>query len=212
MSVKLIKEAAWSSGLRKVRGWNVSDLLLRAKGLAVRTDDGWELTDTGRAHVGPLVDAPEARLHNVSASLRAVVGTMTNADVKSFLEEAVACFEHGYHRAAIVLSWVGATATLHRHVVAKKLTDFNAEATRRTTGSNKAWKAAKSEDDLGAMKEFDLLQVLAAIGVIGKNVKDRLEVALKLRNACGHPTSLKVASNEAAAHIEALISNVFTQF
>jgi hypothetical protein len=38
---------------------------------------------------------------------------------------------------------------LHQHVVAKRLTDFNAEATRRTAGSKNPWKAAKSEDDLG---------------------------------------------------------------
>ncbi|MNR54217.1 hypothetical protein D3C85_1743630 [compost metagenome] len=62
------------------------------------------------------------------------------------------------------------------------------------------------------MKEFDFLQILPAIGVLGKNVKDELEVCLKLRNGCGHPNSLVVGEHKASAHVETLIQNVFAKF
>jgi hypothetical protein len=62
------------------------------------------------------------------------------------------------------------------------------------------------------MKEYDFLQVLAAISVIGKSVKDELEVCLKLRNGCGHPNSLLVGEHKASAHIETLIQNVFARY
>lgn len=62
------------------------------------------------------------------------------------------------------------------------------------------------------MGEFDLLQICQALGVIGKNVREELEVCLKLRNGCGHPNSLKVAESRVAAHIETLMQNVFEVF
>ncbi len=84
----------------------------------------------------------------------------------------------------------------------------NAEAVRRDA----KWRSAKVADDLSRMKEFEFLQLLCAISVIGKNVKDELEVCLKLRNGCGHPNSLVVGEHKASAHVETLIQNVFAKF
>lgn len=88
------------------------------------------------------------------------------------------------------------------------LAAFNAEAVKR----DPKWRTAKNADDLARMKEFDFLQILPAIGVLGKNVKDELEVCLKLRNGCGHPNSLVVGEHKASAHVETLIQNVFAKF
>lgn len=207
-----IKALAVSAGLRKAKDWNVSTELSRAKGLAIRGSVAWELTANGRLHVDKLVGGPENRIQSVAISLRAHLAKITSANDKVFLEEAVSCFEHGLHRAAIVLSWVGAVSVLHEHVAAHKLADFNAEATRRTAATRTPWKAATTTDDLGNMKERDFLDVLVTIKVIGKNVKAQLQQALDLRNACGHPTSVKVGENVAAAHLESLVLNVFTKF
>jgi hypothetical protein len=62
------------------------------------------------------------------------------------------------------------------------------------------------------MKEANFLQVLETISVIGRNTKQELEECLKLRNATGHPTSLKYGESKVAAHIEILIMNVFAKF
>ena len=62
------------------------------------------------------------------------------------------------------------------------------------------------------MEEYDFLQVLESISVIGKSMKQELEKRLQLRNACGNPGSLKMAEKTVAAHIEVLILNVFSQF
>ncbi len=53
----------------------------------------------------------------------------------------------------------------------------------------------ENADDLARMKEHEFLQVLEAISVIGKSVKNELESALKHRNGVGHPNSLKFAEN-----------------
>uniref|UniRef100_UPI001C09C1CE hypothetical protein n=1 Tax=Acinetobacter baumannii TaxID=470 RepID=UPI001C09C1CE len=62
------------------------------------------------------------------------------------------------------------------------------------------------------MKEAEFLDRIAAIGMIGKNVKAQLLAGLNLRNGCGHPNSLKVGANAVAAHIEMLLLNVFDKF
>ena len=77
-------------------------------------------------------------------------------------------------RAAVVLSWVGAVSVLQNAVVAKHLTDFNAQATKR----DPKWKAAKNADDLSKMKEAMFLVILESISMIGKNVKQELEGCL----------------------------------
>jgi len=206
-SVKELKDLAAFGGLRKASGWNISDILSRSKGVAVRTNDGWELTREGKARAASLgsVSGPVV---TANASLRKCLLSISSPDAKEFIEEAVRCLEARYLRAAVVLSWVGAVSVLQQYVVSNKLAEFNAEALRR----NPDWKAAKTTDDIGKMKEATFLMVLESISVIGKNTKQELEECLKLRNATGHPTSLKYGESRVASHIEILILNVFSTF
>jgi len=206
-TVKELKDLSAYGGLRKASGWNISDILSRSKGIAVRTSSGWELTKEGKilaaslgADTGPVVTA--------NASLRKCLCSISSPDAKEFIEEAVKCLEARYLRAAVVLSWVGAVSVLQQYIVSNKLVDFNAEALRR----NPNWKAAKNSDDIGKMKEATFLVVLESISVIGKNTKQELEECLKLRNSTGHPTSLKFGESRVASHIEILILNVFSKF
>jgi hypothetical protein len=99
-------------------------------------------------------------------------------------------------------------AVLYDHVVNTALAAFNAEASRRDA----KWKDAKTTDDLARMKEHDFLNLLEAISMIGKNVKQELQNCLTLRNGCGHPNSLRIGDNRVAAHIEVLLLNVFMKF
>jgi hypothetical protein len=62
------------------------------------------------------------------------------------------------------------------------------------------------------MKEAEFLDVLVALSILGKNVKQELENCLKLRNGCGHPNSLRIGEARVSAHIEILILNVFSRF
>ena len=78
--------------------------------------------------------------------------------------------------------------------------------------ANAKWKDAKTTDDIGRMNESDFLDRLAAISVIGKNVKAELKGCLDRRNGCGHPNSLKISANTVAHHIEILLLNVFKEF
>lgn len=207
--VKQLKEIASSSGLRSANAWNISQYLSKSNGLAVRTDGGWELTSEGKRRVSELVGPFGASpIPVVASSLRQYLPQISDSQTKSFVEEAIECFEAGYLRAAVVLSWVGAIALLQNYIVANRLADFNTEALRRDA----KWRNAKTTDDLSRLKESDLLHILESLSVIGKNVKQELEGALKLRNSCGHPNSLKIGESRVASHIEILVLNVYSQF
>lgn len=167
LPVKEIRALATSAGLRPAKKWNISSILGRSQGLAVRTSGGWELSTAGTARVrtlaGPLIASPTV---SVAVKLRAEIARMKEPNSVRFVEEAVSSFESGFLRAAVVLSWIGAVSVLYEHVLAVSLPAFNLEARRR----NPKWRTAKTRDDLARLREHDFLAILEAISTIGKSV------------------------------------------
>ncbi|WP_240230122.1 hypothetical protein [Devosia lacusdianchii] len=207
-SVKDIRSKAGSVGCNMV-GWNISDIIARAKGVAIQINGGYELSEKGKAklpELGATWGSPAAT--QVAIDLRTHLAKITDKDTRNFVEEAIACYEARLFRSAIVMSWLAALDVIKKDVVKSHLSQFNAEAKR----IDAKWKVAVTADDIGVMKEADFLNRLVAISVLGKNTKQRLEQALTLRNGAGHPNSLQVGPNEVAAHIEALLRNVFEVF
>lgn len=208
-TVTQIRARALRLGLRTATQWNLSDLLRSASELAIRTSDGWELTEAGEKMVRQLAGVTSrAPIQAHADALRALLPRIANAETAAFVEEAIDCSEARHFRAAVVLAWVGAVAVLYDYVLKVKLVEFNAEASRR----DGKWKAARTSDDLSRLKEFDFLQIAEAIGVFGKNTKQELEGALKLRNACGHPSSFRLGEARTASHLETLALNVYAVF
>jgi hypothetical protein len=209
--IKDIKAVALDAGFRDASRLNISLYLGRAAGLAINTPGGWELTRSGANYVAKELPTPANSQNAVSAfttSLEKHISQISDVEGRKFLEEALECIQHKIWRPAVVFTWVGAVSVLHRYVLQNCLSQFNSEAHRR----DQKWKAAVDADGLGRLKEHDFLQILESISVIGKNVKQELESCLKLRNSCGHPTSLRIGEAKVAAHVETLIQNVFARF
>jgi len=209
-SISRIKDIAVENGLREIQKWNISDTLGKGKSKAALIKGNWTITVSGKAYLSEkkLINENKSIITNDVNDLRLHLGAITNPDTKNFLEEAIVCLETGQKRAAVVFSWVGAVSLLYEEVNNNHLASFNTESTRRDS----KWKNAKTTDDLARMKEGDFLNVLESISIIGKNVKQELLNCLQLRNACGHPNSLKIGIRKVAAHIEILILNVFSKF
>lgn len=207
--VTQIKARGREAGFRAPEKWNVSGILGSTKGLAIRTPAGWELADAGKQHLRALgVAKISPAAVQVASDLRALLAKVKDADTRSFVEEAVQCYELELNRSAVVMSWLAAVHVLKKEVHQKHLSAFNAEAVR----VDSKWKAANTTDDIGRMKEAEFLDRIAAISMIGKNVKEKLQECLKTRNACGHPSSFKIGPNAVASHIEILLLNVLQPF
>lgn len=203
-----IATVAEKHGRADAAEWNISSILKKAKGLVMRFDDGWALSPQGKDAVSALLAGPTTTKES-AVTLRKEIARISDPETRAFLEEAVLCLEHDLKRASVVLSWVGAVSVLYNHVIAHRLADFNAEACRR----DPKWRPATTKDGLARMKEADFLDILAAISVLGKNVKVHLiNTCLNLRNSCGHPNSFRLGKHTVEAHLEALILNVFQKF
>lgn len=205
-----VRKLALESGVKGAKTINFSAHLSSAEDKAFKSPQGWELTEVGRKYVAGLA-AQELSSSPAAAeaqSLRALLPKLKNQDARTFVTEAIVCAEQSLFRAAVVLSWVGAMSLLHDDAVTKHLAAVNAEALKR----DPKWRPAKNSDDLGKMKEATFLEIAAAVSLIGKNVKQELDTCLKLRNACGHPNSLKIGPNKVAAHLEVLTLNVYAVF
>lgn len=204
-----IRQKAAEAGLRIPPRWNPSARLRQAKGLAILTSKGWEITQGGRQHLRGLGFGEANPIAvRIASDLRSELATINEPSARAFVEEAIKCYEAGLHRSAIVMSWIAAVDVLYREVHATHLHAFNQEASR----TDPKWKAAKSIDDLSRMKESDFLDRLVALSIIGKNVKNELKQCLDRRNGCGHPNSLKIGPATAAHHLEVLLLNVFQPF
>jgi hypothetical protein len=207
--VSQIKERGRAGGLRAIDKWNISDVLGKTKGLSINTPTGWELSDAGKQRLRKLgVSKGNPAALQVAADLRLLLTKIADADTRAFVEEAVECFELEFFRSSVVMSWLAAVHVLKHEVHGNYLSAFNAEARK----CDAKWKDAKTTDEIGSMKEGAFLDRIAAISLIGKNVKDELQICLKLRNACGHPNSLKIGPNAVANHLEILLLNVFNRF
>ena len=211
MSVSEVRSVASKAGLRSAKDWNISDILASSNGLAIRVQQGWEITPCGLERVleaaGQHIHTPIIR--KSAQSLRSKLDKILDEQTRNFVDEAIRCFEIKAFRAAVVLTWVGAVSVLQSYVVKNCLAQFNAEALRR----NPKWKLAQNADQLGRMQESEFLDVLEAIAVLGNNVKQELQnLCLKLRNGCGHPNSMLVEEHRVASHIEMLALNVFARF
>jgi len=206
--IKDIRELAINFGLREAKKWNISQILKNSKGLVTRLPGGWLITEKGQKYLRELGLLNATPTREYYTELRKYLKNISGRGTREFLEESIKALEFGLRRSAVVLSWVGAVSILYEEVLKNHLPVFNAEAKAR----NPKWKPAKTADDLAKLKEYEFLQILAAISVIGKNTKSELEQCLKLRNSCGHPNSLKIGAHRVAAHIEILMLNVYKRF
>lgn len=206
MSVADIRQMAKDAGL--TIKWNVSDVLGGAKGRAVRTTHGWELTDDGEAYVAMLLGDTVKKPPPAASALRAEMATIQDPITLSFVDEAVRCYEAGVLRSAIVMSWLAAVDVIYKEVLTNKLAAFNAAAKQQ----NGKWKDAVDRDGLALMKEAEFLERAFTVRAITKNERGALEECLTRRNACGHPNSFQIGPTTVEHHIDILIRNVFSKF
>jgi hypothetical protein len=207
-SIEVIRQKGIEFGIPEIKNWNLTDYFRKAKPFVAKFPEGYILSSKGKKHIEELLPKTSHSTKTIAHTLQSYVVKIQDNDTKYFLEEAIRCLEFDLYRASVVLSWVGSLSLLYDFVVNNKLVDFNSEALRR----DNRWRNAKTKDDLTKMKESDFLDVLVSISVLGKNVKEQLKKCLDLRNACGHPNSLKIGKHNVESHLETLILNVFQKF
>jgi hypothetical protein len=104
LPVQKVKERCAEAGLPRLAKKNLSDILGSANGLVARTPQGWELQQPGVRRVREIAQAANVNLvvTHSSQSLRGHADSITDPLTKSFVTEAITCFEAHQYRAAVV--------------------------------------------------------------------------------------------------------------
>jgi hypothetical protein len=89
-----IRTRAQDAGFKVPTKWNMSDILGKSGGLAIRVPAGWELTETGKNHLRNLgVESVSPAAMQVAADLRAHLDKVSDPATRAFVEEAIRCHE-----------------------------------------------------------------------------------------------------------------------
>jgi hypothetical protein len=176
---------------------------LESRKLVVKSPSGYKPSAKLKDMVKPEInDVPP--LLKAAPHIEALLGQVSRADAKSFLDEAYLCLRANAPRAAIVMTWVVVVDHLYEFVLAHKLPDFNTEL------SKKNWKLKKvsTKDEFSEIKEKDFIEVCRAASVFSNDVRKILDEKLGIRNTAGHPSTVTIHGGKAANFIEDLVDNV----
>lgn len=144
---------------------------------------------------------------NVSGSLRATLAAIGDPAVRSYLEEAMACYEHNLLRSTIVLSWCVAFGLFRAWLFRNHL------ATLNTTMSG--WKQPfqiKSLDDFQELNEGTVIETARKCGLITKEQLKTLKQALDQRNSYAHPTAKLITPAIAEAYLETVLKEIVPSY
>jgi hypothetical protein len=128
---------------------------------------------------------------------------------RTFLDEALTCFQHGAFRAAMVMAWNLAYHHLCDFVLKKKLAEFNQRWPLNYAGHHKnaPKQIAKMEDFADELKESEVIAICASARIVTGDMQKVLNVGLQRRNTAAHPSSATITPLQAEAHIEDLVLN-----
>ena len=211
LSGAAVREALQAARVPRAKQANVLDVLNKAGALVDAVSEGpkgrlWSLTPTGEGAVRALAGLPETQpeLEHGVEELRKVAATISDGDVREYIEEAVLCLSVSALRASIVFTWVGATRALQDRVWSHGPRMIEPAAQKYFAKT----KVSKYED-LAGFKEATLLDVARDLGEIDKAQWTVLKQCLDTRNQCGHPNKYRPGILKAKSHIEDIVGILF---
>jgi hypothetical protein len=155
-------------------------------------------------HTGP------AKLET-SFLLRGLVPRVSDSAERSFLQEAIDCYEIGARRAAIVMTWQVATHHMCSHVLKNELAAFNAVLAKNLDKRVKVTSVANI-DHFSDIPEGKLIEFLRSAKIISNDVRKILEAKLDIRNSAAHPSAVMISEVKATDFIIDLVDNVIAKY
>lgn len=144
---------------------------------------------------------------HVSISLRAALPGIADVNVREYLGEAIACFESGLHRSAIVMTWCVVYGLFRAWIFKNHLTQLNAAM----AGWKVPFKLSKL-DDFQDLLEGNVIELAKKIGVITREQQKTLKHLLDQRNSYAHPSAKPITPSIAEAYIDTVLSEVIPKF
>lgn len=146
----------------------------------------------------------------VSQKLRDLLSKVKSNEQKTFLDEAIKCFEIKAYRASIIMTWLLVMDVLYENVLlASNIGKFNTAI--QTHGKYKKV-TIKIKDDFSDIKESDFIELLRVSKLISNDIRKILDEKLGLRNSCAHPNTIKFEELKTMAYLKDIIINVIEKY
>jgi hypothetical protein len=146
----------------------------------------------------------------ISHLLKDLPAQIPNLAERTYLDEALICYENGAFRAAIVMTWNLAYHHLCDHIIKHRLADFNARWLIKYVGMHKnGTRTIKTIDDfMEELKEAEVIAIAKDAGIITKDIWKIMDEKLGKRNSAAHASSVTISQLQADAFIDDLVKNV----
>ena len=180
------------------------------RSLFVRRHQGYRLERTRKEELDKILGR-KAVVKETSQTLRKLIPLVTGDSERSFLKEAIDCYEIKAYRAAIVMAWILSLDHLFEFIFTHKLDAFN-NALSKIKDKRLKIKAISSKDDFSDIPEARFIEIARSAKIISNDVRKILVAKLGIRNSCAHPSGVRVPQLKAAEFIQDLVDNVVTKY
>jgi len=144
---------------------------------------------------------------NITASLHGTLSAVSDPIIKSYLEEAIACFEQNLLRSALIMTWCVAYGLLRAWIFRNHLLALNEELAARRTPVR-----IQKLDDFQELTESSMLDTAKKISILSKEHHKTLKQLLDQRNSYAHPTAKAITPSMTEAYIETVLKDVIPNF
>ena len=182
--------------------------LVQAKSL-LKSHSGYRLSAATRDALSARY-SPSGYKVQVSGLLKDLPARIPNLSERTYLDEAIICYENGAFRATVVMAWNLAYHHLCDYVLGNRLAEFNARWPISRPGDHrKGIRAIASMDDINEeLKEGVFIEICRDAGIITKDVWKILDQKLGKRNSAAHPSSVSIGQLQADEFIDDIVKNV----
>jgi hypothetical protein len=176
----------------------------------IKTKLGYHLERNAELEIQKTLHSGPAR-QETSHLLRGLITMIGDQHKKSFLQEAIDCYEIGARRASIVMVWILTVHHLYEYIFSKELSAFNAALAKNTDKRIKITSITKL-DDFSEIPENKFIELARSAGVISNDVRKILDTKLGIRNSAAHPSSVSISEIKATDFIIDLVENIITKY
>jgi hypothetical protein len=132
-----------------------------------------------------------------------------NVDERTFLNEALKCYQIEAYRSCIVMTWNLAYAHLLDWILkdTKRLDAFNSAIQKRYPKKSNL-KVGKYDEFLDELKEHEVIEICNTANLFNSNIFKILNEKVSRRNRVAHPSTIIVVQSQADDVITDLVNNV----
>jgi hypothetical protein len=176
----------------------------------IKTKGGYHLERNREVELQKTLHAGPAR-QETSHLLRGLLPNLLDPHERSFLQEAIDCYEIGARRGAIVLVWILTVHHLYQYILKNELTAFNVAL---AADNDKRIKVSivNKIDDFSEIPEGKFIELARAAKIISNDVRKILDTKLGIRNSSAHPSAITISEVKATDFIIDLVENVILKF